>query len=52
LKEYVQRFNREAVLIPDFQDGVAYIAFLNGLLLKQFKLSLAKNKITVLVEAL
>jgi len=27
LKEYVPRFNREAVLIPNLQDGVAYSAF-------------------------
>jgi len=37
LKEYVMRFNREVVLIPKLQDGVAYTAFLNGLLLGRFK---------------
>jgi len=28
----VMRFNREAVLIPDLQDGIGYAAFLDGLL--------------------
>jgi len=32
LKVYIRRFNREVVLIPNLQDGVAYAAFLNGLL--------------------
>jgi len=32
LKDYVMTFNHEAVLIPDLQDGIAYTAFLNGLL--------------------
>ena len=30
LKGYVRRFNHEAVLIPNLQDGLAYAAFLNG----------------------
>ena len=29
LKDYVMRFNREAVLIPNLRDVVAYMAFLN-----------------------
>jgi len=37
LKEYIMRFNGEVVLILDLQDGVAYAAFLNGLLLGRFK---------------
>jgi len=52
LKGYVRRFNHEAVLIPDLQDGVAYAAFLNGLLLGRFKFSLVESKVTTLVEAL
>ena len=52
LKGYVRRFNHEVVLIPDLQDGVAYAAFLNGLLLGRFKFSLAEGKVTTLVEAL
>jgi len=52
LKEYVRRFNHEAVLIPDLQDGVAYTAFLNGLLPGKFKFSLAESKVTTLAEAL
>ena len=52
LKGYVRRFNHEAVLIPNLQDGVAYAAFLNGLLPGRFKFSLAESKVTTLVEAL
>jgi len=52
LKGYVRRFNHEAVLIPDLQDGVAYAAFLNGLLPGRFKFTLAESKVTTLVEAL
>jgi len=52
LKGYVRRFNHEAVLIPNLQDGVAYAAFLNGLLPGRFKFSLAETKVTTLVEAL
>jgi len=52
LKGYVRRFNHEAVLLPDLQDGVAYAAFLNGLLPSRFKFSLAESKVTTLVEAL
>jgi len=52
LKGYVRRFNHEVVLILDLQDGVAYIAFLNGLLPGRFKFSLAESKVTTLVEAL
>jgi len=40
LKKYVMRFNREDILIPDLQDGVAYASFLNRLLLGRFKFSL------------
>jgi len=52
LKGYVRRFNHEAVLIPNLQDGVACAAFLNGLLLGRFKFSLAESKVTTLVEGL
>jgi len=52
LKGYVRRFNHEAVLIPDLQDGVAYAAFLNGLLPSRFKFSLAESKVTTPIEAL
>ena len=52
LKEYVMRFNREAILIPDLQDGVAYAAFLNGLLLGRFKFSLVESKANTLADAL
>jgi len=52
LKEYVMRFNREAILIPDLQDGVAYVAFLNGLLLRRFKFFLVQSKVTTLANAL
>jgi len=51
-EEYILRFNHEAVLIPNLQDGVAYAAFLNGLLPGRFKFSLAESKVTTLVEAL
>jgi len=46
------RFNREAVLIPNLQDGVAYIAFLNGLLPEILKFFLAKSKVTTLADVL
>jgi len=52
LKEYVMRFNREAILISDLQDDVAYAAFLNGLLLGRFKFSLVESKVTTLVDTL
>jgi len=52
LKGYIRRFNHEAVLIPDLQDGVAYAALLNELLPGRFKFSLAESKVTTLVEAL
>ena len=52
LKEYVMRFNREAILIPDLQDGVAYVAFLNGLLSGRFKFFLIERKVTTLVNVL
>ena len=52
LKGYIRRLNHEAVLIPDLQDDVAYVAFLNGLLPGRFKFSLAESKVTTLVEAL
>jgi len=48
----VRRFNREAVLIPDLQDGLAYIAFLNGLLPGRVKLSFIESKVTTLADAL
>ena len=41
LKYYVMRFYQKGILIPDRQDGVAYIPFLNGL-------PLMENKITTL----
>ena len=47
LKEYVMRFNREAVLISNLQDGIAYTTFLNGLLLGIFKFFLVESKVTV-----
>ena len=40
------------VLIPDLEDGMAYTSFLNGLKSGRFKLSLAEQKDTTLVEAL
>ena len=46
LKGYVCRFNHETVLIPDLQDGVAYVAFLNRVRPGRFKLSLEKSKVT------
>jgi len=46
------RFNYEAMLIPDLQDGVAYVAFLKGLLMGHLKVSLAENKVTALANAL
>jgi len=52
MKEYMMRLNREAVLIPDLQDGVAYAAFLNGLLLGRFKFFLIESKVITLVDAL
>jgi len=52
LKEYVTRFNQEAILILDLQDGVAYSAFLNGLHLRRFMFSLVESKITILADAL
>jgi len=52
LKEYVRRINHGGVLIPDLEDGVAYMAFLNGLLLGRCEFSLAESKVTTLVDAL
>ena len=52
LKEYMMRFNREVVIIPNLQLEVTYTAFLNGLLLRRFKCSLAESEVTLLVEAL
>lgn len=52
MKEYVMRFNREAVLILDLHDGVAYTVIFNGLLLRRFKFSVVSRKITTLIEAL
>jgi len=52
LKEYLRRFNHEAGLIPDLQDGVAYRTFLNGLLPGKFKFSLAESKVATLADAL
>ena len=46
------RLKHEAVLVPDLQDGVAYTAFLNGLLPGRFKFSLAESKVATLVDAL
>jgi len=45
LKEYVVRFNREAIWIPDSQDGVAYAAYLNGLLPGRFKFLVVESKV-------
>jgi len=39
-------------LIPDLEDEVAYISFLNGLRSERFKFSLAEQKETTLAEAL
>jgi len=52
LKEYVMRFNHEAILILDLQDGTSYIAFLNGLVLGKFKVFLVESKVTTLVDTL
>jgi len=52
MKEYVMRLNREAILIPDLQDGVAYMTFLNGLLPRRLKFSLTESKVMILAEAL
>ncbi|KAJ8435379.1 hypothetical protein Cgig2_029750 [Carnegiea gigantea] len=43
-KDYMMRFNHKAILIPDLQDGVLYTTFLNGLLPRRFKFSLAESK--------
>jgi len=40
LEDCVMGFNWEIVLIPNLQDSVAYMAYLNGLLPKYFKFSL------------
>ena len=45
-------FNREVVLIPNLQDGVAYTTFLNRLLPRRFKFSLAECKVVTLAKAL
>ena len=52
MKGYVHRFNHEAVPIPDLQDAVAHAAFLKGLLLGRFKLSLAESRVSIVIEAL
>jgi len=52
LKEYVRRFNHEVVLISDLQDGVAYVAVLNGLLPSKFIFSFAESRVTTLIKAL
>ena len=41
LAKFVRRFHQEAILIPDLEDEVAYMFFLNGLKNGQFKFSLA-----------
>jgi len=46
------RFNREAVLIPNLQDEVAYTVFLNGLLSRRFKFSLAESNVATLRDVL
>jgi len=46
------RVNSEAILIPDLQDGVAYMAFLIGLLPRRVKFSLVESKVMMLAEAL
>jgi len=46
------RFNCEAILISDLQDGVACTTFLNELLPGSFKFSFAESKVTTLEEAL
>jgi len=46
------RFNREAVLIPNLQDGVAYAGFLSGLFPGRFKFFLVESKVITLVDAL
>jgi len=45
LKEYMMRFNREAILIPDLQDRVAYATFLNELLPERFQFPLLKARL-------
>jgi len=52
LADVVKCFHKEAVLIPNLEDGVAYTSFLNGLKSRLFKFSLAKQKATTLAEAL
>jgi len=52
LKEYVRRFNHEAALVPDLQDGVAYTTLINRLLPGKFKFSLVESKVTTIVDAL
>ena len=46
------RFNREAVLILDLQNGVSCTAFLNGFLSGKFKFSFVESKITALADVL
>jgi len=48
----VRRFNHEDVLIPDLQDRITYIAFLNDILSSKFKFSLAESKVTNLADTL
>ena len=50
--DFVEHFHQEAVLIPDLEDAVVYISFLNGLKNGWFKFALAEQKETTLAEAL
>ena len=52
LVEFVKCFHQETVLIPDLEDGLAHTSFLNRLKSDRFKSSLAKQKETMLAEAL
>ena len=52
MAKFVKRFHKEAVLIPDLEDGVVYTSFLNGLKSGHFKFSLAEQKETTLAKAL
>jgi len=50
LKNYMIRFNWEAVVILDLQERVAYKTFPNELLLRRFKFFFAESKTTTLIE--
>jgi len=52
LTDYVMRFHRDAILISDLKDGVAYTVFLNGLLSRRFKFSHIEIKIITFPKAL